>query len=314
MRKFITKISLFFIPIVIVAIVAEVLLRNVPNDYKFKHDYLSAHAPDIKILILGSSHSFFGIDPQYFDIPSFNASHVSQSMNFDAKIFETFEDKLVNLTHVIIPVSYSSLYGDVATGVEKWRVKNYVLYYGMTDSFNSFVDFSELLSNNISLNKDVILGYYVKGLSNITCSEYGWGTIYKSNIAQDLEETGKQAAVRHTRDMDSPEIQQLFIRNQQYLESIIKKCNERSIKVILVTTPAYTSYVKNLDNTQLKSTTDYLNKVDSVYPNCIYYNFLEHPAFVSEDYYDADHLSEIGAKKLSLILNTISKSTDNEKQ
>jgi len=45
------------------------------------------------------------------------------------------------------------------------------------------------------------------------------------------------------------------------------------------------------------------NSIASKYNNCEYYNFLSDTAFIAKDFYDADHLSEIGAKKLSNIIN-----------
>jgi hypothetical protein len=37
--------------------------------------------------------------------------------------------------------------------------------------------------------------------------------------------------------------------------------------------------------------------------NCYYVNLFEDTTFLASDFYDADHLNELGAKKLSLLLN-----------
>ena len=50
----------------------------------------------------------------------------------------------------------------------------------------------------------------------------------------------------------------------------------------------------------LKDTENVLKLNDS-----IYYNFLTDKSFIAEDYYDADHLNEIGAKKLTLKIDSI---------
>jgi len=87
MKKFITKTIFLLIPIIICAICMELLLRQLPNDYKYKKEYLDAHANKIETLILGSSHSFFDLDPTYFSNITFNAGEVSQTLNYDFEIF-----------------------------------------------------------------------------------------------------------------------------------------------------------------------------------------------------------------------------------
>jgi hypothetical protein len=39
----------------------------------------------------------------------------------------------------------------------------------------------------------------------------------------------------------------------------------------------------------------------------MYYNFLNDPSFQAEDFYDADHLDEKGAKKFTLLLDSVIK-------
>ena len=66
MRQFILRTLMISLPIVVIAILIEILLRNVPNDYQEKKEYLDKHASEVETLILGSSHSFYGINPSYF--------------------------------------------------------------------------------------------------------------------------------------------------------------------------------------------------------------------------------------------------------
>ena len=77
MKIFIKKIAIFLILITSIAVISEFLLRRIPNDYSYKRAYLDVQSEDVEILIFGSSHSFFGIDPSYFSDRCFNASHVS---------------------------------------------------------------------------------------------------------------------------------------------------------------------------------------------------------------------------------------------
>ena len=65
---------------------------------------------NIKALFLGSSHTYYGINPEYFSRNSFNMSQMSQSLDLDYKILEKFEGRLSNIEYIILPISYFSLF------------------------------------------------------------------------------------------------------------------------------------------------------------------------------------------------------------
>jgi len=88
MSKFIIRTLLFSLPVLALFIVMEILLRQIPNDYLLKKKYLDNHSKEIETLILGSSHSFYGINPLYFSNNTFNASHISQSLDYDFAILK----------------------------------------------------------------------------------------------------------------------------------------------------------------------------------------------------------------------------------
>lgn len=302
MKKFIIKTILFLLPIFAISLSMEILLRKIPNDYLYKKEYLDKYSNEIETLILGSSHSFYGLNPDFFSSSTFNAAHISQSLNYDYEIFKKYQDNLHNLKTLILPISYFTLYGKLENGSESWRVKNYVIYYGMNVA-NSFVDYAEVLSNQPKVNRKKLYGYYIKSNHDqyISCSELGWGTPIQS---KDLVETGKAAAERHTKaDITSDFNNNIFNNNQQILNTIIKWCKKQNIKVMLLTLPAYTTYRQNINLEQYGITIKTANKIASQYDNCIYVNLFDDTNFVAKDFRDADHLSEIGAEKLSKLID-----------
>lgn len=290
------------LPIFVVAILMEILLRSTPNDYLFKKQYLDKNSSRIETLILGSSHSFYGLNPEYFSSNTFNASHISQSLNYDFEILKKYKDKFKNLKTIILPISYFTLFGKLEAGSESWRVKNYIIYYELNSS-KSLVDYSEVLSNRINVNIKRIISYYVFGESTISCTDLGWVTICNSKNARDLAESGKTASKRHTVDINSDKYQQIFQENIFILESIIQWSNKNNIKIMLFTPPAFETYRQNLNQEQLKITINTTSDICSKYDNCIYDNLLSDTNFVATDFFDADHLSDIGAKKLSILIN-----------
>jgi len=302
MKRFVIKTMYISLPIFVVAILMEILLRSTPNDYLFKKQYLDKNSSRIETLILGSSHSFYGLNPEYFSSNTFNASHISQSLNYDFEILKKYKDKFKNLKTIILPISYFTLFGKLEAGSESWRVKNYIIYYELNSS-KSLVDYSEVLSNRINVNIKRIISYYVFGESTISCTDLGWGTICNSKNARDLAESGKTASKRHTVDINSDKYQQIFQENIFILESIIQWSNKNNIKIMLFTPPAFETYRQNLNQEQLKITINTTSDICSKYDNCIYDNLLSDTNFVATDFFDADHLSDIGAKKLSILIN-----------
>lgn len=306
MKIFIRKTALFILPLFVVVLSIEILIRNIPNDYSYKKKYLDKHSNKIETLILGSSHSFYGLNPIFFSNSTFNSAHISQSLNYDYEILKKYQDNLHNLKTVILPISYFTLYGKLENGSESWRVKNYVIYYGM-NADNSIVDYFEVFSNKLQVNLEKLEGYYIKNNRNhyITCSELGWGTPFHfKNTIIDLVETGKTASERHTRaDITSEFNKNLFNENQQIVTTIIKWCKKQNIKVLLLTLPAYSTYRQNINLEQYNITIKTANKIASQYDNCIYVNLFDDTNFVSKDFRDADHLSEIGAEKLSKLID-----------
>jgi hypothetical protein len=302
MKKFIIKTIFISLPILFSVLFMEILLRNMPNDYKFKKEYLDKNASEIETMILGSSHSFYGFNPVYFKTKTFNASHVSQSLKYDFEIIKKYQSDLKKLRTIVLPISYFTLFWQLEAGRESWRVKNYILYYGLETS-NTYTDYSEVLSNKINPNIKRLSSYYLKGNSAISCTSLGWGKAYKSINARDLIETGKTTALRHSNDINDIKYENILRDNEQTLNSIIAWCKNRNIRIVLLTTPAFKSYRQNLNKTQLNVTIEIAKKIDLYNKNCIYLNLLNDTSFVAKDFYDADHLSEIGAEKLSKLIN-----------
>lgn len=302
MNRFIAKIGLFIVPIIALAILMEVLLRAIPNDYSLKREYMNTNAVEVETLILGSSHSFYGLDPDYFSANTFNASHISQSLSYDYAILEKYKDQLTNLKTLVLPISYFTFFETLESGPEAWRNKNYAIYYDIS-LVNSVWDYSEILRNKFNVNTERLISYYLKKQPSITSSSLGWGMNYKANNKINLDEDGFTTAKKHSMALDNKDLRAITTLNKGLLKNIQEWCEAENVKLFLFTPPAYTSYVENLNTNQLSISLDYINEVCKDSLNCEYQNFLNNPVFTKEDFYDADHLSHSGAKKLSRLIN-----------
>ncbi|MDB5019717.1 MAG: hypothetical protein JWQ28_844 [Pedobacter sp.] len=296
MKKFVTHTLAFLLPIVFLGFIVEALLRRIPNDYKLKKAYLDHNASNVQTLILGNSHSFYGVDPKFLTTNSFNAASVSQSLNYDYYILKKYENHWTHLTQIVIPIDYFTLYKNLDIGSDLWRRKNYNLYYDMNVSSDIATN-TELLSTRFKSNLTRLTSYYIFKNSLITTEALGWGNAYKGH--KDLQKTARVALSRHT-----VKNYNLLADNVRTLTNIIKFAKARNIDVVFFTSPACKYYYDNVSQAQIGKTLSEVKKLKDAY-GVKYVNLLDDKSFLDADFYDADHLNWAGAKKLSLKINHI---------
>lgn len=294
MKRFL--LSVFFLSLVLLmtALVGEYIVRQQPNPYKTKHLQMMQHADVVEILFLGSSHTYFGIRPEYIPY-SFNLANTSQNLKYDYFMLEQYGERCKRLKVVVIPVSYFTLF---TSGFEEtdswWYAINYKIY--MDCPYHS--DFSkynlEFAHPSVYTGK---LKSFLLGKRN-DCDSLGWGNTY--SLASKLSgwETSKamSAVERHTAEDWS-----YLEDNLSYFRKLVTFCRSRSISLILVTTPAWHAYYEHLDTKQLDKMYSVIHEMQQEY-SLPYYDYLKDSRFVADDFFDSDHLSDVGAKKFSLFL------------
>jgi|WetSurMetagenome_2_1015567.scaffolds.fasta_scaffold56814_2 hypothetical protein len=272
----------------------------IPNIYSFKYNEIKNNTENYKIIILGSSHSFFGVNPEYFEDSALNIANVSQDLKYDKFILDKSLVTLTNVKTVILPISYFSLLSDTDSGIESWRKYFYIHWFGYPISelfnINSFSVITSYPSKIALLS--LINKYFLKNNFEPDWSSSGWGLNYSDENQSDLILTGKKAAERHHIKDTS-----FYDRNILLLDEIVAICKKRNIKLLLFTPPAYTSYREHLSQKRLDQMTSLLRNITEINENVTYINLIDDERFIKNDYHDADHLNHTGAKKLSIILN-----------
>ena len=318
MKKFISKTIFFLLPILVLAVIMEISLRAIPNDYKQKRNYMDSQSDEIEVLVLGSSHSLYGINPKYFSQKTYNMAYVSQSLDMDYKILEKYGNGFKNLKTIIVDISYFSLYATLETGPEPWRAKNYNIYYDISTSkaTNNF----EVLTNKLDINYSRMKSYYTKKIKNdkafidstFTAKMYdGWISLKPAKTTDDLEETGVAAAERHTYDIAQKSRVEIHDELTNVLGKIVDWSKQKNVKVVFVTTPTYKTYYDRINTVQWDNTHKIIENICRKNSNCQYINLLknEENLFTEKDFSDADHLSETGAEKMSKLINQFLTST-----
>lgn len=296
MLKHIVKPFLLCLPFIIIIFSLELGLRKVPTNYSFKKEALESHEDSINTLILGSSHAFHGINPRYFRKPTFNLAYASQSLYYDSALLSKYINKLPNLKTVFLEVSYFSLEYSLMDIEEDWRSMFYYNAYGIPTERNK-LDWDIRKFSLIQLyKKDQVIQYIFSGFKNpeITMSSNGWDALGSGGSCI----TGESRAIFHTSIMNAFNIDE----NSSYIEQIAVMLKKRGIKLILISPPVCNSYFKNMDSEKYLSNQKRLKYLSNKF-RVEYFNYMNDQTYKDEDFIDSDHLSIVGAKKFTQILN-----------
>lgn len=297
-RKYLIVFLSLSILIAFLLVIVEISARKLQTPYEVKYNLVKSSNYDT--IILGSSHAFFGINPDYFSRSAVNAANVSQDFKYDLHILNLALKYNKKVNHVILPISIFSLHSDLENGPENYRKYNYSLYMHYHDSsglasfdLRNYSVFLASPSPEGTLYR--VLKSFIHPIKN-NWTESGFGTDYHDSASKDLLlSTGKTAALRH---------QQSNIQSKISVESfdeIVRICQERSIKLLLITPPAYYSYRQNID--KYRTNDIYSKAARALNKDVIYVNYFEDSRFEPEDFHDADHLSHRGAEKLSRLID-----------
>ena len=307
MKKALSRFALFLLPILISAVVLEVLIRKMPNDYKFKKAQMEQKYDEIETLIMGGSHTYYGVNPEQLDSETFNLAYVNQSLFFDYLLIEKYIDSLPQLKDVVLMIAHVSLTYKFSEGEEDWRKFNYYRYYDITPPYHQWYHkyYLEILNLPVQRSIKKIYQYYLMHKNMISTTAWGWCDEYHMENSLDLEKTGKEEADKH----DSPSLD--FSWNLEILRKIIDLCEERGIRVHLVNFPTYVSYRENLNPVKYNMVIDTCRWMARDFENVYHLKIDGDPRFGAEDFYDGDHLNDAGSLKCSKILNDYLESVKN---
>ena len=294
MKKFLTRAILnFFIVIV---------LMTVTLLYAYYFSYRENRVPHIKYsafhkgmgendtigLVLGSSHTFYGIDSKLLNGNVFNFASTSQSLMEDFSILKHIKNPI---ERVVIPISYFSnwhyLY-KTPIGGEKLRTIDYQSIYDI--DYPSFLN-GEDIGNFISeLSKSILKPnterFDKMGNLNGQCDSSG-------NEIKDA----KEAFGRHNMGKD-------FNHLNPYLDSINMFCTKNKIELYLIVMPCSNKY---RSYTRAGGFDRYLQRISVKYnnENCRILDFRDQFELSDEQimFRDADHLSFCGRSVFSKFLN-----------
>lgn len=297
-QKLVKKLVWFLFPIFALLGGIELFYRLVPNNYNYKDRLVRERYQDTEVLILGGSHTFYGLDPQYFQYSTFNLAGMSQTILIDQLLFQKHVPHMPNLKWVVLNVEYYSLSMQDTALMNEDRKHYYNTFMDIDVPTVSALDpksYFVSLNRRFSINLNLIESYFEKG-SILYCDRNGFGSFYNKDRAIGLGGSATEMSHHENYSLD-------FALNLSRLEEMITFCAQRNIRVMLVTMPVSSPYAALADPSKLARIVASCEALQAKYSNLTYLNMFQTAAFNDDDFFDADHLHDEGAKKCSLIVN-----------
>lgn len=296
--KFIKKLLVFIIPVLLFIFILEINFFNHRNIYSLKKEILENNLSKYKVLVLGSSHVLYGVNPALFNESGFNLAQPSQSFYYDYEILLKYIKSMPSLRVVIIPVSYFSFEYDFLNSPEYWRSNFYKIYFGIPDK-NEKIDFRKIQGGFLFLRETALLSLkeIIKVNSELGISDSG-AYRCKDVLPKNIRKNGLKRIEAQNGIMDRTMVGE----NEKLLGEIIELCIAANIEPVIITTPALNVYEENLDKRIYLEMQNTIAHFCKKY-NIKYYNYMSDGRFSVEDFCDADHLNFKGADKFSRVLN-----------
>ena len=295
MKKFLLYVALFCVPIILLLVGLELAVHTIPNSYSYKYNYVKEKGGTIKIVAIGHSQFFNDFNTSDFYLPAFNLSNSAQGYMEDYYIMRELLPYMPNLEMVLLPIGYMNIGRE-----EEFTQKSCYYHEYMNIDYDGQIPLSnryECFYVRSTIKK--ILSYYYFHDDIIQCDSLGWRPKFIST---------RSAPLGHDRVIDIYTLKQgqdFFLAGEKYLKDLVSMLEEKKIQIVLVSPPYYWQCTDNINYEQMKWSNNYIDDFCKQHPNIIYINFETEHNFEEKDFFDESHLSEVGARKFTRIINNI---------
>ena len=303
MKKFIKKIILFSIPLLLIGIGAEIFLRFYPNTFNTKAKYFDENKKDIEVIFLGSSHTMDGVNPKYFSLKVANLGYASQDFQIDSALISHYLKDLKSLKQIVWEVDYISLYK--TREPDYFRYPWYKIYY------------------NIDFGKGTLINYYsMYSTSPDFFNQYIQRALFTDNLVNkygfnEAEDEGKFSRMKYDSLAIEAELSKKDVqveanvidennleRNLKLVNYVEDLCRKNNIQLIFMNYPMHYTYYRNIENKKMYVYWKKFMKEKSSQGYKVL-DFERNKNFSIKDFANESHLNKNGAAKLSKILNDL---------
>jgi len=285
------------LPLVVFVAVFECKLSNIPNSYNQKKKNAAQNIESTEIIILGPSHAYEGINPQWLSHPALNMANSAQSLYYDKEILGQLLPRAKRLKVVLITISYFSMGYDFSKS-DNWRAYFYQRYFGIPPDIpipdDNFIKHSMIASyGQRQAWKYLTSGFKVnlaEGMNTL-----GWfDNSSRGPLAMRLD-SNAAIVIRQQNKLINPSF---ILKNLNYLKKMITDIQSRGAIPVLLTLPATSYYNESMNRDNYQEMQNLIKDVSLNY-KIKYLNYLHDTTFADSDFYDSNHLNRLGAFKIS---------------
>ncbi len=278
----------------------EYFYRTVPNNYTLKYKQINQNKSEIEVLIFGSSHALYGLNPKYFTQKTYNLSGISQTIYFDFLLFKEYIHQLPELKTVILCIEHTNLSQVDNSSEDTFRKYYYKAFMDMNVPIIKKYDLTQYflsVTRPLKFTINQIKKYHETG-TIVNIDDNGWGNDYpKSGSNVNIENAILRAQNNEDGLLD-------FSTNTLRIQYIINLCKEKNINLLIVSMPQTKDYLLQLNQEKLDKIIKTCKNLETQnFHNVKYLNLFKDQRFSDSDFYDADHLNNEGAEKCSVIIN-----------
>jgi hypothetical protein len=297
MRPFLLRVGAFAAMLGLLLGGLEYLQRRLPNNYSHKRALLEARLPEIETLVLGNSHTYLGLNPDSLPGPAFNLASTAQTLQQDAWLLETYLPHMPRLRRVILPLTYASLGSESQLMPDDYDKRYHFFHFFGCDSAVSpasprYYSVVNLFTVRESVNRT--WAYYMQGDSLVEFRRNGW---YATEEQRDLARNGRESGIFQDRYYAESQVP----ANIERLLRIARGCQARGIRLYLVSTPMWASFLAHTRperQTRMRSVADSLSRAEG-FP---WWDHTEDPRFGAADFFDSNHLRSQGANAYTRLI------------
>lgn len=296
-----------------IVLTSDIFLRNQNTLHKEKYEGAKEVVDSIEVLILGTSHAHYAVNPDIFDLYAYNLANLGQSIYFDKRITLSLLPKMKQLKYVFISIDYHSLAFSSQFDKDFWS------YYGNGIKYKDVNYFYANLSPTLfgytprvayAMHKHRYLNIKEHGFDIIDFEVQNGVDIYQPAIKGYVGFDGRDT---HNFNSDAYTVSSSWYTdvveesNEKHeivedLEDFVQILLENDITPIIITPPVYSEYIAYLNpsyiDENIKTSIQIAEKYDIEY-----WDYLNLDYLTINDFYDMEHLNKTGALKFSTMLN-----------
>ncbi len=298
MKKFITNLFLFCIPVIIYCIATGLLIPSLlslqhgpSTKQQITHSFKNAISREYELLILGNSKPYRGLNPDQFTLPTFNFAHDADSYNQMYYKLRFLFERGKSIKYLILGVDYFQF----SHKVDK---RNYVYSDFLGDDYIRDFTTGNLLFQKIKYKTK----YFISNMhpKNLLLLELK----FKNNKPFLCENGQYLYHVAHENGIIERDKNRLDFQIR-YFQKIIDLCKSKNIKILIIMPPLRSNELNLYTKSEIEEFDLFIREYtdNNNNNNILYLNYSTSRDFSSEDFADVTHLNESGANKFSKIVD-----------